>query len=311
MNKLPLTLRFYLALVCLGLAACDEGEPSATNNLQKDTLKATSYHKFYSKLSGKTSTAPLLPDIVDSLPYNTKPTSAETRTQTARKYTTTRPHSLRKLLTITHKTVWKVEPHNTLLFGSGMSIDADGSPRAYHPKNTGLDDLKHAGKNGRWWALATKKGKPVLQKSGYYVSTTSLQDFRYNPWDQRRYVNAEKIPYIVLPPKVKQQGNISLGDIAVVYNTHNGRWAYAIYADTGANTRIGEGSIALARLLGINANARTGGIANGVVYLVFGGSGNGKPRTASTIRWLGKSWLPKLGGRTKLLVWANQLQLSK
>lgn len=309
MNKF--FLKLYIVILWWGVVACNVGEPSSTNNLQKDTLKAISYHKFYSKLSGKTSTTPLLPDIVDSLPYNTTSTSAKTRTQATRKYTTTRSHSLTKLLTIANKTVWKVAPHRALLFASGMSIDADGSPRAYHPKNIGLDDLKHAGKNGRWWALATKKGKPVLQKSGYYVSTTSLQDFRYNPWDQRRYVNAEKIPYIVLPPKVKQQGNIRLGDIAVVYNTHNGRWTYAIYADTGANTRIGEGSIALARLLGINANARMGGIANGVVYLVFGGSGNGKPRTVSTIRWLGKSLLGKLGGHTRLFVWANQLQLNK
>lgn len=310
MNKLP--LRLYLAIVWWGLAACNDGEPSFANHLQKDTLKATSYNKLYSKLSGKPSTTALLPEIVDSLPYNAALTLATTRTWSTRKYATvTRPHSLKKLFTITNKTVWKTAPHNALLFGSGMSIDADGSPRAYHPKNTGLDDLKHAGKNGRWWALATKKGKPVVQKSGYYVSTTSLQDFRYNPWDQRRYVNAEKIPYIVLPPKVKQQGNIGLGDIAVVYNARNGRWAYAIYADTGANTRIGEGSIALARLLGINANARTGGTASGVVYLVFGGSGNGKPRTALTIRSLGKSLLHKWGGKAKLLNWIRHLQLTK
>lgn len=299
-------------ILCLGLAACGDGESPSVHLLQKDTLKANSYHKYYSKLSSKTSKTPLLPDIVDSLPnlsYNTSPTTTKAGN---RKYTTTiRPHSLKKLLIIANKTVWKAAPYNALLFGSGMSIDADGSPRAYHPKNIGLDDLKHAGKNGRWWALATKKGKLVVQKSGYYVSTTSLQDFRYSPWDQRRYVNAEKIPYIVLPPKVKQRGNISLGDIAVVYNARNGRWAYAIYADTGANSRIGEGSIALARLLGINANARTGGTASGVVYLVFGGSGNGKPRTASTIRWLGKSLLHKWGGKAKLLNWVRHLQLAK
>ena len=196
--------------------------------------------------------------------------------------------------------MWVTQPYKALLFESGMSIDADGSPRAYHPKNTGLDDLKHAGKNGRWWALATKKGKPVIQKNGYYVSMTSLQDFRYSPWDQRRYVNAGKIPYIVLPPKVKKLGQVKLGDIAVVYNTHNNRWMYAIYADTGSDTRIGEGSIALAKLLGINASARVGGTAKGVIYLVFPGSGNGKPRSKAAIIAIGKQYFGAWGGLKRL-----------
>ncbi|OJJ20581.1 hypothetical protein BKI52_19195 [marine bacterium AO1-C] len=187
-----------------------------------------------------------------------------------------------------------------ILFKSGMSIDADGSPRAYHPKNIGLDDLKHAGKNGNWWALATRDGVPVLQKSGYYVSTTSLQDFRYTPWDQRRYTDAEKIPYIVLPPKVKQAGKVSLGDLAVVYNTQNHRWTYAIYADTGANTRIGEGSIALAKLLGVNASARSGGTRQGIVYLVFPGSGIHKPLSWPNIQAKGSACFYKFGGLTQL-----------
>lgn len=306
-------LIFSVVLLLGALTACDNAETSNPPQHQ-DSLQATPYGKLYSKVfdSDKSASAPILPDMADSIPLESMLAFPKRRTRLNKPYAASdKPYSLKKLLTIANKTIWKVTPHNALLFASGMSIDADGSPKAYHPKNIGLDDLKHAGKNGRWWALATKKGKPVLQKSGYYVSTTSLQDFRYSPWDQRRYVNAEKIPYIVLPPKVKQQGNVKLGDIAVVYNTGNGRWAYAIYADTGANTRIGEGSIALARLLGINANARTGGVANGVVYLVFSGSGNGKPRTVSSIRWLGKRWLLKLGGRTKLLTWINKLHLNR
>ena len=40
--------------------------------------------------------------------------------------------------------------------------DADGDPRAYHPKGSppGLDYLANAGHPGNWWALATDNGKP-------------------------------------------------------------------------------------------------------------------------------------------------------
>ncbi|MEM7183806.1 MAG: glycoside hydrolase family 75 protein [Spirochaetota bacterium] len=196
--------------------------------------------------------------------------------------------------------VWKTNPLQSVLFSSGMTIDADGSPRAYHPKDIGLDTLEHAGKNGNWWAIALQDGKPVTQKTGYYVSTTSLQDSNYRTSDQRRYINSEKIPYIVLPPMVAQKGRISLGDIALVYNQNNTRSAYAIYADTGADTRIGEGSIALAKALGVNADVRTGGVVQGIVYLVFPRSGNGKPQTLAKIHQIGKRLAKKWGGVSRI-----------
>ncbi|TMV52154.1 hypothetical protein FE783_04210 [Paenibacillus mesophilus] len=163
-----------------------------------------------------------------------------------------------------------------------MDIDADGSPRAYNPQNTGLDDLRFAGRPGHWVAIVTHNdkpsGKPVIQKRtdpapGFYVSRTSLSDFNKRFTDPNAYVNAEKIPYIVLP-KNKNFGAV-LGDMAVVYNTRNGRVAFAVYADV--NNGFGEGSIALARALGINPNPRTGGTGNreNVIYLVFPKSGRG------------------------------------
>jgi len=62
------------------------------------------------------------------------------------------------------------------------------------------------------------------------------------------------------------------GDLAVVANRANGRSAYAIFADVGPKSKIGEVSIALTRQLGIPSNLRHDSMAGGVTYLVFLGS---------------------------------------
>src|SRR6478672_475871 len=93
-----------------------------------------------------------------------------------------------------------------LSWSSGLAVDADGAPRAYHPDSRrGLDALATAGKPGNWWGVACdERGIPFLQGAddpapGFYVSTTALQDSRFPVHSCRRYVNAEAIPYIVLP----------------------------------------------------------------------------------------------------------------
>src|SRR5207302_10540413 len=108
--------------------------------------------------------------------------------------------------------VWRLEREPNFFFTSKMSVDADGSPRAYHPDNhSGLDNLANAGHPGNWWAIVTDNGKkngtPVIQGAndpapGYYVSTTSLQDDTKRSTDPNRYVDAEVIPFIALPPEV-------------------------------------------------------------------------------------------------------------
>src|SRR5947208_9070144 len=67
-----------------------------------------------------------------------------------------------------------------ILFTAGMTIDADGAPNAYGPRNKGLDYTANARGAHGWVALVTNKhGNPVRQKSGqyrgFYISTTSLQ----------------------------------------------------------------------------------------------------------------------------------------
>jgi hypothetical protein len=178
-------------------------------------------------------------------------------------------------------------------YKSGLAIDADGAARAYHPNDRlGLDSLAHAGHRGNWWALVTDNektsGTPVVQgpsdpAPGYYVSTTALYDrANPNPRDPHRYVDAANIPYIVLHPKALRHAQ--LGDFATVVNLHNGKVSAAIVADESApNLRVGEGSIALAEVLGVDSSPRHGGQDGDVVYIIYPASGNGRPRKLEEI----------------------------
>ncbi len=190
--------------------------------------------------------------------------------------------------------------NNVLQFTSGMTIDADGSPRAYHPvSDSGLDALANAGKKGNWWGIVTdKKGEPVVQGKddpapGFYVSTTSLQNSAKKITDQSRYVNSDSIPFFVLPNNKTILALVKTGDIAHVENLRNGKSCYAIFADVGPKDKIGEGSIKLANNLGINSNPRSGGIADSVKYTVYIGSGTGKSRSVAEIDSLGALRLGK------------------
>ena len=191
--------------------------------------------------------------------------------------------------------LWKLQrPEETaFFFRSGVTIDADGAPKAYHPVSAqGLDALGNAGKPGKWWALVTDNGKPsgtpVLQKDndpapGFYISTTALEDTTKERTDPQRYVDSSTIPYVVLPPEAMKTLKAKMGDFAVVINSKNHKLSQAIVADQGPKGQIGEGSIALADALGIPSNPRHGGTAGGVLYLVFPGSGNGKPHPLEEI----------------------------
>jgi hypothetical protein len=195
-------------------------------------------------------------------------------------------------------------------YQSGMAIDADGAFRAYHPNDKlGLDSLDHAGHRGNWWALVTEDGKtsgrPVLQKKsdpapGYYVSTTALYDpGNSNPRDPRRYVDAAKIPYVVLHPSALKHAR--LGDFATVVNLQNGKISAALVADESApDLPVGEGSIALAKALRIDSNPRSGGKDGAVAYLIYPGSGNGRPRPLQEIVANSKRLFMAWGGLDKL-----------
>lgn len=185
--------------------------------------------------------------------------------------------------------IWHLPGSTAFFYESGMTIDADGAPNAYHPDNTGLDDLANAGSPGNWQGLAKDgEGQPFVQGPndpfpGYFVSATALADRTKPVNDPARYVDASKIPFIVLPGGMARQIGARPGDFAVVFNRRNGQSSYAIFGDVGPSDRIGEGSVALAENLGIRSDARNGGVRRGVLFLVFPGSGNGRPRTIEEI----------------------------
>lgn len=182
-------------------------------------------------------------------------------------------------------------------YESGMTIDADGAPNAYHPDNVGLDDLANAGAPGRWEGLAKDPdGDPYIQGPddpypGYYVSATALVDRSKSVNDPARYVDASKIPFVVLPGGMARELGARPGDFAAVFNQRNGKSSFAIFGDVGPYDHIGEGSVALAENLGIRSDARNGGARRGIVYLVFPGSGNGRPRSIEEINFEGQKLL--------------------
>lgn len=201
--------------------------------------------------------------------------------------------------------VYKHNPSSAIMFRAKLTIDADGSPRAYGPNNSGLDYTANAGSPGNWWGVVTNNsGNPIIQGSGspypgMYVSTTSLINTAYAATSPFRYVNSEAIPFFVLPAAVKTLGNIQLGDIGYVYNTVTGLGCYAIFADGGPAGKLGEASIYLANQIGVNSNARTGGTSQGIIdYIIFPGSGAGQGvhRTIAQINAIGAAKIATVGG---------------
>jgi hypothetical protein len=205
--------------------------------------------------------------------------------------------------------VWKLPGGKAIGFKAGMTIDADGAPRAYHKDDAkGLDNLANAGAAGGWYGILTDNGKPdgkpVVQgpgdpAPGFFVSTTALVDAKKPAKSPARYVDASKIPYVALPKGASDWG-VELGDFAVVLNAKNGRISFAIVADVGPPLKLGEGSIALADAVGIASSPRDGGLPFGVVYAVFIHSGNQAPRSIAEIDKEGQRLFDALGGRAVL-----------
>lgn len=188
-----------------------------------------------------------------------------------------------------------------------MAVDADGSPHAYSPRGSGLDALDYlanAGSPGGWYGLACDDaGEPAIQgmddpAPGYYVSTTALQNHSKGLTDPRRYVDSEAIPYIAIPPELHHVG-VKLGDLCVVQ--FGSKRCGAVVADVGPRGVFGEGSIALAIVLGIPASPKHGGAVHGVEYMVFPGTTAGFPMSAGDIQVDSQSLFEQWGGSERYI----------
>ena len=166
-----------------------------------------------------------------------------------------------------------------------LALDADGSLFAYHPDNTGRDDLGFASwptgaEDWRWILVAdpVDPDRPYVQThgpaKGYFLSMTTLRDPDGSPTDPASYVDSEAIPYLVFPANfLNIEGVGGFGDLAFAHNLSNGLKSWAIVADQGPEAHpLGEISLRLAENLGgVNVNPRNGdGIPPGPIeYLVF------------------------------------------
>ncbi|WP_237073436.1 glycoside hydrolase family 75 protein [Prosthecochloris sp. GSB1] len=228
---------------------------------------------------------------------------------------------------------WKTYQKTQLfeLVGSGayfyvtghMTIDADGAPDAYHPDNTGLDHLKHAGYPGTsWWknVLVTDPKDPEKPYvvpdgpyQGYYLSMTSLRDMTKVPTDPSRYVDASRVPYLVFPSTFSRlKGVGALGDLGVAVNLDTGVYSPFIIADIGPEKHpLGEVSIQLAqRLGGGNVCPRVGPEKplGEILYIVFPGSGDRFPWPGSEkhIDRIAEELLMSIGGTERVFVWIGR-----
>ena len=86
-----------------------------------------------------------------------------------------------------------------------------------------------------------------------------------------RYLNAARLPYIVVPTPSRvwnyRDSGVRGGSVAAVI--HEGRVQYAVVGDVGPRGIIGEASYASAKALGIRPDPRSGGTDSGVTYIVF------------------------------------------
>src|SRR5262245_59757347 len=168
---------------------------------------------------------------------------------------------------------------------SYKAIDADGAPNAYHPDDIGLDALANSGyPHTNWWkeVLAvdpSNTSRPFVQTSGtfegYFISKTSLAQPAGNPVDTRTYVDATRLPYVVLPTGFQSLPHVARpGDVGLATHLASGMTTTFIVADTGGGSgaKLGEASIALfVGLGGQNPNPRNGsGVPPGKIqYIIF------------------------------------------
>ncbi len=195
------------------------------------------------------------------------------------------------------------------VWSGGLSVDADGSPRAYHEDSArGLDRLANAGKPGKWFGVVTMNGQPdgapVIQNAGdpapgFYVSPTALQDRSRTLWDPRRYVDSEVVPYLSAPRELfRGRAPLHVGDLAMAF--YGTAEVGLVLADVGPAGKFGEASIAAARALGINPDPRKGGTDSSVSYVVFRGTAGVWPKLVELFQGQARARFETWGGRARL-----------
>jgi hypothetical protein len=161
-------------------------------------------------------------------------------------------------------------------FIADADIDADGANgqnggrAAYKADDTGSELLANGGMKrvggkvvcAHSWArsivILGPDNQPKIFPGGIIASTTWYRHPGKAAGDPAAYVDAETVPYIVVPPIIVQEtAGVVRGCRARI--TYKGNTVDCVVADRGPSNKIGELSIAAARSVGIPSSPRSGG----------------------------------------------------
>jgi hypothetical protein len=174
-------------------------------------------------------------------------------------------------------------------FVADADIDADGAngqngaPAAYMADDSGTEALANGGMKivnnkvicAKPWArdivLLDTDNEPRVFPGGVIASMTWYRHAGTSASDPTAYVDAETVPYIVVPPVIVQRtAGVVRGCKARV--SFRGKSVDCVVADRGPANRIGELSIAAARSIGLPPSPRHGGTEKPeVLYELFPG----------------------------------------
>ncbi|MBN3787986.1 glycoside hydrolase family 75 protein [Burkholderia sp. Ac-20353] len=168
-------------------------------------------------------------------------------------------------------------------YTADADIDADGAngqndeQAAYMVGDQGSEFLANGGMKmvgdkvvcAHEWArsivLLDTDNQPKVFPGGVIASTTWYRNRALPASDPASYVDAQTIPYVVVPPLVVTSVvGVVRGCKARV--TWQGKSVDCVVADLGPANRIGEISIAAADALGMNSSPRNGGIDKPEVF---------------------------------------------
>ena len=168
------------------------------------------------------------------------------------------------------------EPDGCVTFVGEAAVDADGSPRAYGPNNSGFDFTANAGRPGNWWGIVTdKEGLPIVQgptdpAPGMYVSTTMLILPGYPPTNPRAYLDSETVPFMVVPGVLRRSAlGVVIGCRGLITDLRSNASVEVVVGDVGPDYHLGEMSIAAARALLLDADPKHGGCDQRVFQYQF------------------------------------------
>ena len=178
-----------------------------------------------------------------------------------------------------------------------------------------------SGARMQFYGVASTDGgaRPCVQQegpySGYFVSSTSVTNPSFGICDQRRYLDALSVPFIIVPGHANfRSRGMGLRDLAVVYNPANGRMVFAVVGDQEPAAGLGEGSVALNRTLSGRTDwprTRRDTYAFGLrdaVTVVFTDDSLEPPYTNDRIAAAGQAALDRFGGSERLAACARALR---